>query len=235
MTDTPSILLPPAVQRALVTMAHPDDAEFYCAGTVARLAAAGCEITYLLATSGNKGCHEPDMDPARLTEIREEEQRRAAHTLGVREVIFLRHNDGEVEPSLALRAEIVLAIRRLRPDVLLTFDPWRRYEIHPDHRNIGFCSLDAISSARMPMSFPKQLQEGLTPHRLKQVYLYSTDQPNHWVDTSSTMEQKLTALRCHASQMRNPENDEDVRRDDQRAGIEHGFACAEAFHHLTLK
>jgi LmbE family N-acetylglucosaminyl deacetylase len=235
MTPLSSSLLSPADQRILVTMAHPDDAEFYCAGTVARLAAEGCEIVYLLATSGNRGCHEPGMDPERLTVLREEEQRRAAQTLGVGEVLFLRHNDGEIEPSLALRAEIVLAMRKFRPDVLITFDPWRRYEIHPDHRNIGFCSLDAISSARMPMAFPEQLIDGLTPHRVKQVYLYSTDQPNHWVDTSAVMEQKLAALRCHVSQMSNPENDTHVRQDDARVGSKHGFAYAEAFHHLALK
>ena len=147
MTTTSTVLLPPGGQRILVIMAHPDDAEFICGGTIARLAADGCDISYVLVTSGNRGSHEADMTMERLAKIREEEQRHAADMLGVREVTFLGHNDGEVEVTLALRGELVHAIRRAQPDVLFTFDPWRPYEIHPDHRNVGLCALDALASA----------------------------------------------------------------------------------------
>ena len=235
MTTTSTVLLPPGGQRILVIMAHPDDAEFICGGTIARLAADGCDISYVLVTSGNRGSHEAGMTMERLAKIREEEQRHAADMLGVREVTFLGHNDGEVEVTLALRGELVHAIRKAQPDVLFTFDPWRPYEIHPDHRNVGLCALDALASARMPMYYPEQLNEDITHHRLKQVYLFSTHQPNHWVDVSDYMDKKLEALQCHTSQVSNPEVDEIVRQRARLVGVEHGYTYGEAFHHLALR
>ena len=235
MSIESSVLLPPGGQRILVVMAHPDDAEFICGGTIARLAAEGRDIHYLLVTSGNRGSHEVDMTMERLAKIREEEQRRAAEALGVHEVSFLGYNDGEVEASLALRRELVHAIRRVQPDVLFTFDPWRPYEIHPDHRNVGLCALDAVASARMPMYYPEQLTTGITEHRLKQVYFFSTNQPNHWVDVSDFMDKKLEALHCHTSQVGNPDIDEVVRERARLIGVEHGYTYAESFHHMALR
>ena len=107
MTTASTVLLPPGGQRILVIMAHPDDAEFICGGTIARLASEGCDISYVLVTSGNRGSHEAGMTMERLAAIREEEQRNAANMLGVRDVTFLGHNDGEVEVTLALRGELV--------------------------------------------------------------------------------------------------------------------------------
>ena len=233
-STTSSVLLPPGGQRILVIMAHPDDAEFICGGTVARLAAEGCHITYVLVTSGNRGSHAPGMTMERLGEIREEEQRRAADVLGVRDVTFLGHNDGEVEVTMALRSELVYAIRHAQPDVLFTFDPWRPYEIHPDHRNVGTCALDALAAARMPMYYPEQLTGDMTQHRLKQVYLFSTHQPNHWVDVSDYMQKKLEALHCHTSQV-SDSVDEIVRQRASIIGVEHGYKYGESFHHLALR
>ncbi len=235
MTTQSSALLPPGGQRILVIMAHPDDAEFICGGTMARLAAEGCDIHYLLVTSGNKGSHEVGMTSERLAQIREEEQRHAAAVLGVREVTFLGYHDGEVEGSLALRRELVLVVRQWQPDVVFGFDPWMRYQIHPDHRAVGQCALDALASSRMPMYYPEQLSETMAEHRVKQVYLFSTDQPNHWVDISDFVNKKVEALYCHVSQMGNPEIGEFVRQRARVAGIEHGYAFAEAFHHLALR
>jgi len=235
MATESSVLLPPGGQRILIIMAHPDDAEFICGGTIARLVVEGKEVFYLLVTSGNKGSHEPEMQPGRLAQIREDEQRKAAEVLGVREVTFLGHNDGEVEVNLALRNELVLGIRRVQPDVLFTFDPWRPYEIHPDHRNVGLCAIDAVASARMPMYFPEQLTGELTAHRLRQVYLFSTDAPNFWVDVSDFMDKKLEALHCHTSQISNPGIDEFVRQRARLIGFEHGYTYGESFHHLALR
>ncbi len=235
MTTPSSVLLPPGGERILVVMAHPDDAEFICGGTIARLAAESCAIHYVLATSGNRGSHDAAMTMERLGKIREEEQRHAASALGAQEVTFLGYNDGEVEVNLALRRELVHVMRQWKPDVLFTFDPWRRYEIHPDHRAIGECALDALASARMPMYFPEQLNELVVEHRLKQVYLFSTDQPNHWVDISDVMDKKLEALHCHVSQMGGGKDvDEYIRQRARNAGVEHRYAYAEAFHHLGL-
>jgi LmbE family N-acetylglucosaminyl deacetylase len=218
----------------MVIMAHPDDAEFICGGTIARLAAEGCVIHYVLVTSGNRGSHDAAMTMERLAEIREEEQRHAASALGVQEVTFLGHNDGEVEVNLALRRELVHAIRQWKPDVMFTFDPWRRYEIHPDHRAVGECALDALASARMPMYFPEQLNEAIVEHRLRQVYLFSTDQPNFWVDVSDFFEKKLEALHCHVSQMSSGDVDEYVRQRGRNEGVEHRYRYGEAFHHMAL-
>src|SRR5436305_9490237 len=145
MSTESSVLLPPSGQRILVIMAHPDDAEFICGGTIARLVAEGRDVHYVLATNGNRGSHESDMTMERLGKIREDEQRHAAEVLGVREVVFLSYNDGEVEVNLVLRRELVHAIRRVQPDVLFTFDPWSQYEIHPDYRNVALCALDEVS------------------------------------------------------------------------------------------
>lgn len=234
MSNDTSVLLPPGGQRILVIMAHPDDAEFICGGTIARLTAEGRDISYVLVTSGNRGSHEPGMTMERLGKIREEEQRNAAAALGVRDVNFLGHNDGEVEVTLALRGELVHAIRRVQPDVLFTFDPWRPYEIHPDHRNVGLCALDALAAARMPMYYPEQLGENLAQHRLKQVYLFSTHQPNYWVDVSDYMEKKLEALHRHTSQV-SAEVDEIVRQRARVIGVEHGYTYSESFHHMALR
>ncbi|HEV2582241.1 MAG TPA: PIG-L deacetylase family protein [Ktedonobacteraceae bacterium] len=233
-STTSSVLLPPGGQRILVIMAHPDDAEFICGGTIARLTAERCDVFYVLVTSGNRGSQEAGMTMERLAQIREEEQRRAAETLGVREVMFLGHNDGEVEVTLALRSELAYAIRRFQPDVLFTFDPWRPYEIHPDHRNVGMCALDALAAARMPMYYPEQLTGDMTQHRLKQVYLFSTHQPNHWVDISDTIEKKLEALHCHTSQV-SASVDEIIRQRASLAGVEHGYKYSESFHHMALR
>ena len=218
----------------MVIMAHPDDAEFICGGTIARLAAEGRAIYYVLVTSGNRGSHDVNMTMERLANIREEEQRKATSVLGVQEVTFLGRNDGEVEVDMALRRELVHVMRQWEPDVLFTFDPWRRYEIHPDHRAVGECALDALASARMPMYFPEQLNETIDEHRLRQVYLFSTDQPNHWVDVSDVFEKKLEALHCHVSQMFGVDIDEYVRQRGRNEGVEHRYKYGEAFHHMAL-
>src|SRR5260370_18130971 len=134
------------------------------------------------------------MTPERLSRMREEEQRQAARVLGVQTVTFLEgYYDGTLEPTLALRQELTLKLREWRPDVVFTFDPWKRYEIHPDHRAVGLCTFDAIAVARGRMDFPEQLREGLTAHKVRQAYFFNTDQPNHWVDISEVLDQKIQA------------------------------------------
>ncbi|MBA2286788.1 MAG: PIG-L family deacetylase [Ktedonobacteraceae bacterium] len=235
MTTTPTTLLSPGGQRILVMMAHPDDAEFLMGGTIARLAAEGRDIYYLLATRGDKGSEEENMSPERLAGIREEEQRHAAATLGVRDVLFLEHQDGEVEPTLALRREFAAVVRSVKPDVVFTFDPWRRYEIHPDHRAVGRCALDALAASRGSMYFPDQLNATTTAHRVRQIYFFATDQPNHWVDITDYIDKKVQALHCHASQVGNRDIAEQIRQRARLPAIEHGYTFAEAFHHLVMR
>jgi LmbE family N-acetylglucosaminyl deacetylase len=218
----------------MVLFAHPDDAEFLCAGTVARFAHEGYRVQYVLATSGDKGSDDPLATPERLIETRRAEQRAAAHVLGVEEVAFLAHQDGEVEVSIPFRRELALVIRQGRPDVVFTFDPWQRYQIHPDHRAVGQTTLDAVAAARDRMYYPEQLVDGLTEHRVHNVYFFSTDQPNFYVDITSTIDLKIEALRAHASQIKSREISETIRARASLAGQAIGVEFAEAFHYLPM-
>lgn len=232
---TYSVLLPPGGQRILFVLAHPDDGDFICGGTVARLAEEGCDIHYLLVTRGDKGSNDPDMAPARLAAIREEEQRSSARLLGVQTVTFLEgYYDGEVEATLALRRDIALIVRQWRPDAVFTFDPWKRYDVHPDHREVGMCTQDTLRNAGTRWCFPEQFVGDITPHGVKHLYYFSTDQPNHWIDTSSVIEKKIAAMRCHQSQMSNFDPEEYARRKGREAGSAHKYKLAEAFHHDVI-
>jgi LmbE family N-acetylglucosaminyl deacetylase len=220
--------------RVMVIMAHPDDAEFSCSGTVASYVKAGARVEYVLATSGNRGSHEPGMTPERLAAIREAEQLAAADVLGVAEVTFLHHNDGEVEASVALRRELALVLRKGRPDIVLTFDPWQHYQVHPDHRAIGQSTLDAIADARMPMYYPEQITDDVRDHRVSDVYFFSTEHPNYWVDISETIDKKIAALRCHVSQLGERDMDTFIRARARTVGQDHRMLYAEAFKHLPM-
>jgi LmbE family N-acetylglucosaminyl deacetylase len=149
------------LERVLVIMAHPDDAEFTCSGTLAKWIKAGRQAHYVVCTSGDKGTKDPDMTPHHLAAIREEEQLAAARVLGVETVTFLRHKDGELEASKEFRAEIAMLIRRYKPDIVITHDAWRPYLLHPDHRVVGLTTCDAIVAARDHLFLPGQTAIGL--------------------------------------------------------------------------
>jgi LmbE family N-acetylglucosaminyl deacetylase len=221
-----------AQPRVMVIIAHPDDAEFLCAGTVARFVARGYRVQYILATSGDKGSDDPAATPEQLAATREAEQLAAARILGVTDVTFLRHHDGELEVTLPFRRELAGVIRRGKPDVVLTFDPWQRYQMHPDHRAVGQTALDAVAAARDRMYYPEQVAEGLAPQRVHNVYFFATDQPNFYVDITVTIDKKLEALRAHASQFRGSHIEDFIRARARTAGAEIGVEYAEAFHYL---
>ncbi len=196
------------IRRVMGVFAHPDDPEFFCGGTFARWAAEGAEITFVLATSGDKGSSDPEMTGERLVAIREEEERRAASALGVKDVVFLRYADGELQPTLQLRRDIVRLIRLKQPDIVVTCDPtvfWfgNRALNHPDHRAIGEAVLDAVyPTARDRLNFIElQRDEGLEPHKVKDVYICGTDTPTVKVDVTDYVETKIAALREHRSQI----------------------------------
>ncbi|HAG98975.1 MAG TPA: PIG-L family deacetylase [Ktedonobacter sp.] len=236
MAVSSSVLLPPGGQRILVLIAHPDDAESFCGGTIARLATEGRAVHYLVITRGDKGSDDLTMTPERLSPIREEEQRQAAKVLGVQTVTFLEgYSDGAIEPTLTLRQELTLKIREWRPDIIFTFDPWKRYEIHPDHRATGLCTFDAVAAARGWMNYPEQLRDGVTAHKVKQIYFFNTDEPNHWVDISDVIDKKIEARCSHVSQI-NPANHPSgyLRRWAAEAGAVKGYALSEAFHYYGL-
>jgi LmbE family N-acetylglucosaminyl deacetylase len=221
----------------MVIVAHPDDAEFTVAGTVAAWTRAGCHVMYVVCTDGNTGSLEPGITREELAETRRAEQRAACETLGVSEVVFLGHDDGQLEPTLELRRELVRVIRRYKPEVVLTGDPTRLfvddyYINHPDHRAAAQAALDATAPASsMPLLWP----ELGAAHRVRQVYVMGNDQPNVWVDVTDTIEQKIAALKQHASQMGEWDPTEMIREWSREAGQEKGLEYAESYRVFTLE
>jgi LmbE family N-acetylglucosaminyl deacetylase len=187
---------------AMVIMAHPDDAEFLCAGTVAKWVDQGWTVHYVLATSGEKGTHDPALSLQQLAALREQEQRAACQVLGVKECIFLGYPDGFLENTAELRGQLVRLMRRYRPDVVIGWDGFRRGFNHSDHRNIGIATRDAVYPAvRDHLYYAEHSEEGLEAHQVGELLLAGTDEPDYQVDIGDYLEKKVEALLCHASQL----------------------------------
>jgi LmbE family N-acetylglucosaminyl deacetylase len=225
--------------HVMVITPHPDDAEFGVAGTVTRWVKERREVVYVVCTNGNKGTSDFNVKPEELAKIREQEQKNAAKVLGVREVIFLRHEDQGLEDTPEFRKEIVRLIRIYRPETVVTADPYRRYVWHRDHRITGQVVLDAVFPfARDLYSYPDFLAEGLQPHKVGEVLLWaSLEDINYRSDITDTFDFKMAALRCHKSQVGshpfpNMENWLKQRAKDMAAG--ENFELAEAFHRVEI-
>lgn len=227
-------------KKAMVIVAHPDDIEFSCAGTVARWVKEGAEIVYVLCTSGDVGISEPGMTKEQAAKIREAEQLAAAEVVGVKEVIFLREPDGMLENTIALRKRLVREIRRFKPEVVITGDPtvvWAHsnYINHPDHRAASGAALDAVfPAAGQPNLFEELAEEGITAHKIRKVYVTSWEMADTFVNISDTMDLKVEALRKHASQMQDWDPEPMLREwaADYAKGKEMEFA--EAYRVVTL-
>ena len=190
----------PTPSRALAIGAHPDDIEFGCGATLAKWAARGCEVSHLVCTDGSKGTWDRAQDPSELVVVRQREQRAAAAAVGGRgDVVFLGWTDGELESGLRQRWEVAYWIRRLRPDVVLGHDPWKRYRLHPDHRHAGHLAVEGVVAARDPLFFPEQQLE---PHRPTALLLFEADEPDHVENVDGFADAKLAALFAHESQFR---------------------------------
>lgn len=236
-TEPPVDLPVPA--RALTIGAHPDDAEFGAGGTLAKWAAAGSEVTMLIMTDGSKGTWDPALPTELLVTARRAEQAAAAEALGAGQVVMLDHVDGELEATMAVRAELAWWIRSVRPDVVLTHDPWRRYMFHPDHRAAGMAAIDGVVAARDHLFFPEQLGNGLEQHRPDALLLWAPDEPNHWERIEGFVDTKVDALLCHSSQgtttMNGAEQSEEAAAEfraeirERAAGAAAGHPAAEAF------
>lgn len=229
---------------ALSVHAHPDDQEFTVGGTLAKWAAAGCEIISVTITSGDAGCNDPDKDGAykpALAELREAEQTAANQTLGIRAGIFLRYPDGELEPTIPLRKELARLIRIHKPDVVVTGDPQgvfygSGYINHPDHRAAAQSALYAtFPSAGTRLIFTDLLEAGYEPHNVKRVYIHGAEKPDTWIDISATIDTKIAALKKHVSQVGEWQEMEKVIRDwAAEDGKEHGMAYAESYKVMLL-
>lgn len=207
----------PVPASAMTVGAHPDDAEFGAGGTLARWAAAGCEVTIVVLTDGSKGTWDESLSTAELVASRQQEQARAAEILGASQVIHLEHVDGELEYSMSLRKEICRLIRTVRPEIILGHDPWRRYMLHPDHRAAGMALIDGVVAARDHLFFPEL---GLEKHRPEAMLLWQADETDHFEDISSTFDQKIAALLCHSSQTTTTMGDANRSEVARRAFVE---------------
>jgi len=191
-----------------VILAHPDDPEFFCGGTIARWASLGHEIHYCLLTRGDKGTQDRGLDPADLMRIREQEEWAAAGILGVKSVCFLNFPDGYLQPSLEARREVTRVIRQVKPDVVVTCDPGNYFPRenninHPDHRAAGEIALEAVyPAAGNHLYFPDLISdEQLDTHAIKELWVTLTHQPNTILDVTPYWEQRLAALYAHKSQI----------------------------------
>ena len=230
------------LDRALVVISHPDDAEFGAAATIARLTAAGVRVDYVVTTDGSKGTEDPAVTPEELSATRVAEQRAAADILGVGHIVHLGYPDGYLQPSLDLRRDIVRQIRRFRPDLVITQNPQRRLDHnpfigHPDHLATGEATLAAVyPAARDHLNFPELWRdEKLEPWKVRQVLLTGVEEPNLWIDIADTFEIGVRAIRAHVSQVDPETVEERVRERAQLIGEPQGLGLAQAFASIILE
>lgn len=228
--------------RFMVIVAHPDDADFGPAATVARWIDEGSEAWLVCCTSGDAGADDWRTDPLELAAVREREQQEAASVIGYAGVTFLHQPDGALANDLALREQLVRQIRTFRPDAVVTVDPETVFYSdggvnHADHRAAGIAAVDAVyPAARNAMAFPWLARDGLEPWTVRRLYLAWSNQPTAWVDVTPTLDRKLAALRAHASQLRHPEAlEERIREWAREEGEAIGVDAAEALRVIVIE
>ncbi len=224
--------------QVMVVTPHPDDAELGAAGTVARWTGEGKDVIYVVCTNGDKGTSDTNVKPDELARIREKEQLAAAKLLGVREVIFLRYPDQTLEDTPEFRKEIVRLIRMYQPETVVTVAPYRRYIWHRDHRITSRVTLDAVFPyARDFLAYPDLLEEGLQPHKVKEILLWGAEDSNYRSNITDTFDIKIAALRCHKSQISdNPSTGLEERMRERHKMLAQGedYELAEAFHRVEI-
>ena len=196
---TPYEPVPDDWSRALAVVAHPDDLEYGAAGAVARWTAEGRTVTYLLVTRGEAGID--TIAPAECGPLREAEQRAAARIVGVDIVEFLDHPDGTIEYGPALRRDIAHAIRRHRPELVVTgnhHDTWPGGGLNtPDHRHVGRAAIDAVADAANRWLFP---EPGLAPWSgVRRVAVFGSPEAGHAVDIGATFDRAVASLQAHVA------------------------------------
>lgn len=244
---------------AMVIGAHPDDADFACAGTVASWVREGWRVIYVILTDGSGGGPDDMLNQGwwarrkfvkKLVATRQQEERAAAAALGVEEVIFLGYKDNQLQPTMKLRRELVCLLRRYRPTRVICYSPdrsWREetplWAWHPDHQASGRAAIEAIYPASQnPWDFPALLRKGLwfkrrkplEPHEVSEVYFIDAPVCNHTVDVTEFTEEMEQALRAHASQFGGEAGIESMvelqRSIARQNGRRGGVTYAEAFH-----
>lgn len=229
---------------AMSIQAHPDDQEFGIGGTIAKWTKAGCEFITVVITSGDSGSNDPskgaEYKPV-LAELREKEQLAANEVLGVKETIFMRKPDGELEPTIELRKELTRLIRKYKPDVVLAGNPeaWfygNEYLNHADHRAAARAACEAVfPSAGSRLIFADLLEEGFEPHEVKRLYVHGTDKPDTWVDISETIDTKVKALQQHVSQVPVDEVEKWMKDWAKEDAKDKEFEYAESYRVMIMK
>ncbi len=228
-------------KSVLVVSPHPDDAEVGAGGTIAHWAAEGRRLVLVVCTNGDKGTSDRAILPEELAETRRREQLAAGDAMGVDEVVLLGYADQTLEDTYEFRGRIVREIRKHRPEVVITCDPNRKYINHRDHRNTGRVTLDAVYPyARDHLAYPEHLEDGLEPHKVREVYLWGSDEPDCFLEISEkAFEAKRDALSCHVSQFgergeRDEERETRARAGPERIGKKIGVPLAEQFKLVSL-
>lgn len=229
------------LQRVLVVVSHPDDAEFLAGSTIALLTAAGARVDYVVTTDGGRGTEDPDITPEQLSATRRAEQRAAADILGVTDIVHLDYPDGYLQPTLDLRRDITRQIRRFRPDLVITQNPQRRLDFnpyigHPDHLATGEATLASVyPAARDHLNFPELwTDEHLEPWKVRQVLVSGVEEPNLWLDVSETFETGLAAILAHTSQVDPDDVTERMRERARLVGEPQDIGLAQAFLSILL-
>lgn len=215
-------------------MAHPDDPELACGGTIAQWTRKKDIVSYILVTSGDKGTWRKEQSPFQIASKREQEAKKAAQFLGVKTLYFLRYPDGSVYEQNNLSIELALLIRFIKPDTIVTHDPWRP-QFHPDHRVTALAVIDAIMRARDWHFNPSLYYTGFKPHRPRELLLTPSASANYWIDITETYALKINAIKLHKSQLAHLRQWE--RHIYQRAtkeGKKSGYQFAEAFYRMVL-
>ncbi len=193
-------------RRGMVVVAHADDAEYGCSGTVAKLCAEGWEMTYVLCTDGSKGSSDREISESELSAMRRDEQIAAGKVLGLKDVAFLGYPDSYLQPTLDVRRDIARQIRRHKPDIVICQYPMRILDGgwgvgHPDHMAAGEATLAAVfPTARDHMTFPELVEEGYEPHKVAEVWIMGHPEPDVSIDVTDHLETAVKALAAHASQ-----------------------------------
>lgn len=235
------------VRRVLVVVAHSDDAEWMFGGTVIRLVAGGAEVTYVVTTDGSNGGIDPDVPAAELAAVRAAEQRAAADLLGVQDVVFLGYRDDELTVTVDLKRDLVRQIRRRRPDLVLTWMPYRAPDApidwcHGDHIATGEATLQAAyPEALMPRIFPELGAEGLTAHAVTEVWVPAVTDADLYVDVTDVVQAKMDAIWCMGSQNGAANGDRTWMFEDRvappmrEAGRRIGVRFAERFRRIPIR
>lgn len=228
-------------KKILVFSAHPDDLDFGCSGTVAKMTEEGKEVAYCIITNGERGVHKVNKARAGMIQMREREQKEAAKVVGVRKVIFLRERDGDLENTKDVRRKIVKAIREVKPDIIYSFDPANLsfdnfYRFHRDHRMAAEAVFDAMyPAAGSNAFFPELARAGFPPHQIQEAWFFGTAKPGIFIDISETTDKKIEALRRYKGQIPDmAEMEKRIRSRAREEGKRGKMKYAESFRSLTF-